>query len=154
MIKITFILLIFISSCTIFRWMVPEKKETLEKTNFIWPIEGRIVSYFGKRNGMFHKGIDIAAPEEKKIKASLDGVVTYSDFRPGYGNLIIIAHSDNFSTVYAHCKERFVQEGKRIKQGEIIATVGKTGKAFGPHLHFEIRHFGEAKDPLIYLKNP
>lgn len=119
---------------------------------FIFPVSGKITSYFGKRDGEFHKGIDIAKDEGSEIRASCDGVVSYADFRGTYGNVIIILHKDAFATLYAHCKKILVKPEQKVKQGEVIGLVGKTGRATNNHLHFEIRKNGIAKDPMLYLK--
>jgi murein DD-endopeptidase MepM/ murein hydrolase activator NlpD len=139
---------------------IPGAKEVLKvepfvaekRLEFIWPLSGKLTSYFGKRISEFHKGIDIAANEGTKILASAEGVVTYSGFYGNYGNLIIITHQHDFSTVYAHNKENLVKVEDRVKQGDVIALLGNTGKSTGSHLHFEIRSKGRAKDPLGYLE--
>ncbi|MEW6007596.1 MAG: M23 family metallopeptidase [bacterium] len=144
---------LLLSSCTIFKWTVPkEEKIKPSKITFIWPIKGEISSGFGKRGGGFHQGIDIKAEEGSLIKAAADGIVSYADFRPTYGNVIIILHKDGFATVYAHNKKNLVSVSQRVKQGDVIALVGKTGNATGFHLHFEIRNKGKAENPLIYLQ--
>jgi murein DD-endopeptidase MepM/ murein hydrolase activator NlpD len=129
------------------------KPSVIEKdVKFIWPLSGKLTSYFGKRGDGFHKGIDIAANEGTKIQASCEGVVTYSGFYGNYGNVVIITHQHDFSTVYAHNKENLVKVEDRVKQGDAIALLGSTGRSTGPHLHFEIRSKGRAKDPLGYLE--
>ncbi|MFH0774871.1 MAG: LysM peptidoglycan-binding domain-containing M23 family metallopeptidase [bacterium] len=119
---------------------------------FIWPIKGNLTSYFGKRMGEFHQGIDIAVNEGTQIRASADGVVTYSGFYGNYGNVVIITHKHDLSTIYAHNKENLSKIEDRVKQGDVIALAGSTGRSTGPHLHFEIRSKGVAKDPLGYLE--
>ena len=122
------------------------------KGRFIWPVNGKVISYFGVRGGKNHKGIDIAAPEGTKIVASESGTVIYSDDKlRGYGNVIIVKHSDNFITVYAHNKVNYVKENDVVKKGQVIGEVGKTGNAEAPHLHFEIRDNTKARNPLFYL---
>jgi len=145
-----------ISGCTIFKWTIPkkEKPQIPKKIEFIWPVKGKITSGFGKRDGEFHNGIDIAQEEGTEIKASADGIVSYSDFRPTFGNVIIILHKDGFATVYAHCKKNLISVNCPVKQGDIIGLVGKTGRATGAHLHFEIRNRGKPDDPLLYLGKP
>ena len=141
------------------RIFIPEAKRVLEVKpfvaekglEFIWPLKGKITSYFGKRRGEFHQGIDIAVNEGTQIRASAEGIVTYSGFYGNYGNVVIITHRHDFSTIYAHNKENLVKAEDRVKQGDVIALVGSTGRATGPHLHFEIRSKGVAKDPLSYL---
>ncbi|MEW6482770.1 MAG: M23 family metallopeptidase [bacterium] len=148
------VLSLFLSGCTIFKWTIPKKEETKpSKIIFIWPVKGEINSGFGKRNGEFHQGIDIKANEGSEIRAAADGIVSYADFRPTYGNVIIILHKNGFATVYAHNKKNLVSASQRVKQGDVIALVGKTGNATGFHLHFEIRNKGKAENPLIYLQS-
>jgi len=119
---------------------------------FVWPVKGKVISYFGIRGGKNHKGIDIAAPEGTKIIAAESGTVIYSDNKlRNYGNVIIIKHSGNFITVYAHNKVNYVKENQQVKKGEIIGEVGQTGNAEAPHLHFEIRDGTKARNPLFYL---
>jgi len=141
----------------------PAKKEPAKKVAstgtagkkplLIWPVDGVVVSSFGIRSGVMHNGLDIAAPEGAPIRAALGGVVIYSDGKQrGYGNMIIIEHSNDLITVYAHNKENLVREGDRVKQGQVIGTVGKTGRASGFHVHFEVRHHRQPVDPHKWLK--
>ena len=112
--------------------------------NFIKPISGKITSKFGVRevliSGMTsdHKGIDISAKQGTKIEAAIDGQVEEASYNSQYGNFIKLK-KDDVLTLYAHCKSLKVSKGEEIKQGDVIATVGSTGLATGPHLHFEIR---------------
>ncbi len=122
------------------------------KGRFIWPVKGKVISYFGVRGGKNHKGIDIAAPEGTKIIAADSGTVIYSDNKlRNYGNVIIIKHPGNFITVYAHNKANYVKENEQVKKGQEIGEVGKTGNAEAAHLHFEIRDGTKARNPLFYL---
>ncbi|MCC6807625.1 MAG: peptidoglycan DD-metalloendopeptidase family protein [Deltaproteobacteria bacterium] len=117
-----------------------------------WPVDGIVTTRFGVRGSRKHDGIDISAPEGTRVAAAGTGVVLYAgDGQRGYGNLIIIKHEQNLVTVYAHNKENFVKEGDRVARGQVIAHVGQTGRAEGPHLHFEVRQTGRAKNPLFYL---
>ena len=128
-----------------------QKIPDLAKGDFIWPVKGRLSSYFGKRKGGFHYGIDIAAPRGREVRASRKGIVSFGHVMRGYGNVIIIDHGDGFSTVYAHNQANLVKEKEKVKQGRIIARVGSTGRARGSHLHFEIRKGAKAVNPLFYL---
>jgi murein DD-endopeptidase MepM/ murein hydrolase activator NlpD len=120
---------------------------------FIWPVVGKVTSGFGMRRGQRHTGIDIDADSGDPIKAAYDGKVIYSGNKfKGYGNMIIIEHANDFTTIYAHNQKNLVKEGNWVKQGQVIALVGKTGEASGSHLHFEIHHGDTAIDPLHYLK--
>lgn len=115
-----------------------------EKYQFIKPISGRISSEFGEREitspvmSADHKGIDIAANKGTDIKAAIGGQVIAADKNNDYGNFIKIKQED-ILTVYAHCEKLKVSKGDKVKKGDVIATVGSTGKSTGPHLHFEIR---------------
>ena len=118
---------------------------------FSWPVSGRISSKFGKRNPGHHDGIDIAARKGTSIRAARSGKVIFSDRLSGYGNVIIVEHDGGFTTVYAHNDRNLVHTGARVSRGQRIATVGETGRATGPHLHFEIRKDNIARNPLYYL---
>lgn len=120
---------------------------------FVWPIKsGMISSYFGKRRRDFHDGIDISAPRGTPIYAAKEGKVIYSSRKiRGYGNMIVIKHKDGSYTVYAHNQKNLVNKDQFIKQGEQIALLGATGKATGPHLHFEVRLGQRSVDPMNFL---
>lgn len=106
---------------------------------------GRITSNYGVRADPFHghaaehRGVDVGAPEGSPIRAAADGVVRRAGSRGGYGNAVEIDHGDGTSTLYAHARDLKVREGDRVARGQEIATVGATGRATGPHLHFEVR---------------
>jgi len=123
----------------------------LKGDRFIWPVWGRITSGFGLRRRRFHKGLDIAAPLGTKVMAADDGIVKFSGRMKKYGYVIIISHSDNFETRYAHLSRTLVNVGDNVKKGEIIGFIGKTGRATGYHLHFEIRISEVSFDPLKFL---
>jgi murein DD-endopeptidase MepM/ murein hydrolase activator NlpD len=142
---------------------VAEGKPTLRPTGFppssggnrqfIQPVEGRILSSFGaKGDGQHNDGINISAPRGTSVRAAQAGVVSYagSEIR-GYGNLLLLKHDDGFMTAYAHAEELLVKRGDVVHQGQIISTVGNSGAASIPQLHFEIRHGTKAVDPNIYL---
>ncbi|MCC6502659.1 MAG: M23 family metallopeptidase [Deltaproteobacteria bacterium] len=124
----------------------------VQNNRFIWPVDGKVISSFGMRNGTKHGGIDIKAPEGVPIKAAESGTVAYldSDMR-GYGKIVILKHEDEYFTVYAHNKENFVQMGDKVEKGQLIATVGATGNATTSHLHFEVRHGKTVRNPLFFL---
>lgn len=117
----------------------------------LWPVEGNITSRFGPRRGSTHDGLDIAAPLGTPILAAASGEVIYSGALRGYGNLVILRHREGYATVYAHTQKNLVKEGERVRRGQAIARVGQTGRASGPHLHFEIRKDNLARNPLRYL---
>lgn len=123
----------------------PQTNEEYIKSNFSFekPVEGIVSSEFGQRNSdnpivsKNHLGIDIAAKTGTVIRAAMDGKVTVSSKVGDYGQHIKIVNND-VTTLYAHCSKLYVKEGDTIKKGQEIAEVGETGKATGPHLHFEI----------------
>ncbi len=118
---------------------------------FAWPIQGVLVSRFGLRGGEHHDGIDIAAPEGTPIAAAAAGRVIFAGVEHGYGNLAIVDHGSGEATVYAHCEKVLVHTGESITAGEIIGKVGRTGRATGPHLHFEVREHARPRNPLLFL---
>jgi murein DD-endopeptidase MepM/ murein hydrolase activator NlpD len=117
-----------------------------------WPMRsGTLTSGFGPRNGTFHDGIDIAAPEGTPIYAARGGRVIYSDQIPGYGNIVILEHAEGLSTVYAHNQKNEVAQGDVVRQGDEVSRVGQTGRTTGPNLHFEVRIQNVARNPLFFL---
>ncbi|MBW2700884.1 MAG: peptidoglycan DD-metalloendopeptidase family protein [Deltaproteobacteria bacterium] len=121
---------------------------------YIWPVDGVLTSRFGIRRGRRHDGIDIGAPEGTPIHAAASGQVLYVGEQSGYGNLVILRHDKGAITVYAHNLRNLVKEGESVEQGQKIALVGKTGRATGPHLHFEIRQGRRPRNPLFFLPKP
>lgn len=126
-------------------------KIKVDHGRFMWPVGGKFTSAFGIRNGRRHDGIDISAPNGTAIKAADAGKVVFSGKMRGYGNLIIVRHKDDFFTVYAHNSLNLARKGSSVKKGQLIAKVGRTGRATGPHLHFEVRHGQKARNPLFFL---
>jgi murein DD-endopeptidase MepM/ murein hydrolase activator NlpD len=120
---------------------------------FRWPVRGRVVTGYGaKTNGKSNDGINVAVPEGTPVKAAEDGVVAYSGNElKGYGNLILIRHSNGYVTAYAHASELLVKRGETIKRGQIIAKSGQSGEVGSPQLHFEIRKGSSPVDPLQFL---
>ncbi|MDQ6972293.1 MAG: M23 family metallopeptidase [Mariprofundaceae bacterium] len=117
-----------------------------------WPVRGKVTSKFGRRHGRPHDGIDIGAKEGTPVHAAANGEVVYADRRlSGYGNLIIVRHSHDMFTAYAHNQRNLVRKGQRVAQGDVIARVGHTGRATGPHLHFEVRRGPTPVNPQAYL---
>jgi lipoprotein NlpD len=131
---------------------VKEERIKVEKGKFLWPLKGKILSPFGVRNGRRHNGIDIKARKGVKIRASADGETVYSgNTIEGYGNMVILKHSDNFFTIYAHNSRNLARVSESVKSGDVIALVGNTGNASGYHLHFEIRSGKKRRNPLFFL---
>jgi len=117
-----------------------------------WPARGEIAAAFGARDGDGHDGIDILAPAGADVVAAEAGRVIYSgDGIAGYGNMILIRHPNGLITVYAHNAENAVRDGDEVARGQKVATVGSSGSATVPHLHFEVREGETPRDPLLYL---
>lgn len=118
---------------------------------FIKPAEGRISSRFGMRWGQMHQGLDLAIPTGTPVRASAAGTVSQAGNAGTYGLLVIIKHANGIETRYAHNSKLNVKVGQYVKQGDIIAYSGNTGRSTGPHLHFEIRVNGQPQDPLKWI---
>lgn len=124
----------------------------------VFPTEGRLTGGFGGRSnpfgaggGEFHAGLDVAAPTGTGVLAAADGVVTFSGWKGGYGNVIIIEHDgQQVVTRYGHLSRRYVEEGDTVTAGRLIGSVGSTGRSTGPHLHYEVRIDGKPTNPLAY----
>lgn len=123
------------------------------KGEYRWPLAAGIVSSeFGRRWNRPHEGIDIAADEGEPVYASAAGEVLYANNRMrGYGNVVILRHDAQTTTLYAHNKSLKVRLGEKVKQGQVIALVGSTGLSTGPHVHFEIRRSQTALNPRKVL---
>ncbi|MGN1326789.1 MAG: M23 family metallopeptidase [Clostridia bacterium] len=122
----------------------------------IRPVIGNITSRYGAVESIrdhTHTGLDIAAPAGTDIKASANGVVSYSGWMSGYGYLIIIDHENGVQSYYGHCSKLYANVGEEVLAGDIIAAVGSTGNSTGNHLHFEIRINGSPINPQKYIYN-
>lgn len=130
--------------------------------NMIWPVPANRTALskgdlFGMRmHPIFHEwrmhtGIDIGAPTGANILAVNSGTVLITAYTTGYGNKVVIDHGGGIVTLYAHCSKILVKEGQKVEKGQVIAYVGSTGWATGPHLHFEVMENGERHDPLEYV---
>ncbi len=129
------------------------QKASISKEGFIWPVRGKVVTYFGKTKSKVSKGIDIQAPLGATVKATQSGKVIFSGEYGPFGKTVILQHPYGFSSVYAHNHENLVKVGQWVRQGQPIATVGSSGHASYPSLHFEIRKKSTAVDPLLYLRS-
>jgi murein DD-endopeptidase MepM/ murein hydrolase activator NlpD len=120
---------------------------------FRWPVRGKVITSYGaKTNGKSNDGINLAVPEGTPVKAAEDGVVAYSGNElKGYGNLVLVRHSNGYVTAYAHASELLVKRGDSIKRGQVIAKSGQSGEVSSPQLHFEIRKGSSPVDPLQFL---
>jgi murein DD-endopeptidase MepM/ murein hydrolase activator NlpD len=129
-----------------------QERISYEGIRFVWPMEGAVSRGFEQDGQRRHDGIDILAPKDTPIRAAADGEVIFSDWGPGgYGRIVILRHSNGMVTLYAHNESNLVQIGQRVRQGDRIATVGKTGRATAYHVHFEIRQKTLPVSPLKYL---
>jgi murein DD-endopeptidase MepM/ murein hydrolase activator NlpD len=134
------------------------QKDIYASTPKGYPAQGGITSTYGTRQdpisgeNAFHGGIDISCNSRTAIRATADGMVSYSGWMDGgNGNAVILEHGFGFSTVYAHNTANAVKANQKVKRGDIIAYVGATGKATGPHVHYEVWKNGKRLDPQKYL---
>ena len=129
--------------------------EPMSGNSFRWPVQGRIISEFGaKPDGGHNDGIDVAVPLGTSVKAAENGVVAYAgDELKGYGNLVLIRHSNNWVSAYAHNDEILVKRGDQVRRGQVIAKAGRTGQVAQPQLHFELRKGSRPVDPTKFMAN-
>ena len=125
---------------------------------FLWPLRENASSPYGMRRDPIsgdivkhHAGLDIAAPGGTQVTSSRAGRVTFAGMRGGYGKLIILSHADNMETRYGHLSSFKVKEGHFVRPGQVLGTVGDTGRSTGNHLHFEVLISGRAADPMKWL---
>ncbi|MFC1898610.1 peptidoglycan DD-metalloendopeptidase family protein [Candidatus Cloacimonadota bacterium] len=128
-----------------------KEKVKMPKVNLFLPAQGIVTSEFGMRDGRPHKGIDIGCDMGEPIYAAMNGKVVYTGVQHGYGNVVILEHDNLIMTVYAHNESNLVRLGEDVKKGQPIATIGQTGNASAPHLHFEYRVEGKAINPRDVL---
>ena len=145
---------------------VPQKvkskviKKIIHRRIFIDPDKyARITSRYGRRRNPFnryrrnfHAGIDIAGNVGKPIRASSSGKVEFSGRNGGYGNTVIINHKNGYQTIYAHCSNITVSSGEKVKKGQVIGAIGRTGTATGSHLHFAVKYKGRFINPSYVLR--
>ena len=127
--------------------------EPMTGNSFRWPVQGRIISEFGtKPDGGHNDGINVAVPAGTSVKAAENGVVAYAgDELKGYGNLVLIRHSNNWVSAYAHNEEILVKRGDQVRRGQVIAKAGRTGQVNQPQLHFELRKGSRPVDPTKFM---
>jgi murein DD-endopeptidase MepM/ murein hydrolase activator NlpD len=129
----------------------------LASTPTIWPTQGWVSSPFGYRidpftgRRTFHRGIDIATNFGNPVAAAAYGSVTEARYDKFYGRTVIISHGNGVVTQYCHLEKYVVQPGQKVRRGDILGYVGKTGKALGPHLHYEVRINDTAVNPYNYI---
>ncbi|MGD1076038.1 MAG: M23 family metallopeptidase, partial [Thermodesulfovibrionales bacterium] len=134
-----------------------QQKDIYMATPRGWPVTGQITSPYGNRENPidgrneFHSGVDISVESGTPVHATADGVVSFSGWNGGSGNLVGLEHGFGYSTFYAHNKTNLVQVGQRIKRGDIVAYSGSTGNATGPHSHYEIWKDGRHVNPKPFL---
>lgn len=125
----------------------------------LWPLEGRVGSSFGERQdpingeGAFHAGVDIQAPYGSPVRAAADGDVTGAAMGAGYGREVELNHGHDVMTVYGHLSTVAVMPGQHVIRGQVIGYVGQTGRATGPHLHYEVRVHNVPVNPHKYLRS-
>lgn len=130
----------------------PPRTRVRTDADFLWPIVGPLNSPFGPRWGKFHAGIDIGSPHYQEVVAAADGEVIYADAtKGGLGKAVVLQHGRGFRTVYAHLSIIIARDGDTVRQGQAIGGVGETGRASGPHLHFEVRKNGVPVNPEEFL---
>ncbi len=126
----------------------------------LWPVMGSVRSSFGSRmdpfsgEGAFHTGIDISAPMGSDVHASADGTVLSAGWSGNYGRLVRIDHGNGIETYYGHLSQFLVVPGQEIRKNEVIALSGSSGRATGPHVHYEVRVAGTPVNPIKYLGRP
>jgi murein DD-endopeptidase MepM/ murein hydrolase activator NlpD len=141
--------LIFIPGATSVKDIVVVSS-TDKDADYLWPIKGKVIAYFHDRKGAtVNAGIDIKAVEGEVVKAARDGRVVFADHLAGYGQALILDHSDGFFTVYAHNERLMVQLGDQVVRGEKVSQVAREGNL--AYLHFEVRKGDRPSNPLHYL---
>lgn len=137
---------------------ISAERQVFRRTPNLWPVSGYLTSHFGFRLSPIdgfresHQGMDIAGPAGSSIRATADGVVKLAGWAGGYGNVVVIDHGLGYSTRYGHNRQLLVRTGDKVKRGQIIALMGQTGKATGPHCHYEVWYNGRAMNPARFLK--
>ncbi|MCD6423503.1 MAG: M23 family metallopeptidase [Elusimicrobia bacterium] len=133
------------------------KRNLARYTPAIWPVYGRITSGFGLRinpvthRPEFHHAFDIANLKGTPIRATADGKVIFAGWGGKLGKTVVIAHNLGYTTYYGHCDEVFVKPGEKVIRGQIIASVGMTGRTTGPHVHYEIHRYGKPLNPKFFM---
>lgn len=124
----------------------------------LWPVNGQLGSFFGLRRdpfsglGEFHPGVDIIVNPGTAVRATADGRVTQAGWNGGYGLSVVVSHGNGLETLYGHLSKLGYLMGQEVRRGEIVGLSGATGRATGPHLHYEVRVSGAPVNPYRYLK--
>lgn len=138
---------------------ISKQREMFRYTPSIWPCNGIISSPYGVRfhpifnTKFFHRAIDIANKKNTPIVSTADGVVVFSGWMRGYGNVISIEHGQKYRTVYAHLAKNLVQKGEFVTKGQEIGKMGSTGRSTGPHVHYELHLNKRPINPMRYLNS-
>jgi len=136
-----------------------ERKDIISSTPSILPAKGWISSHFGYRQYPFtgevslHEGMDIAAFPGTPVYAPANGVIVFVGYKQGYGNVIVVDHGYELSTLYGHLSDIMVSRWQKVERGQVIGTIGSTGNSSGPHLHYEVRISNVPVDPANYILN-
>ncbi|MES2202344.1 MAG: M23 family metallopeptidase [candidate division FCPU426 bacterium] len=123
-----------------------------------WPVHGWVSSKFGARMSPvsgekgYHAGVDIANDMGSPVRATADGRVSYAGWEGGYGKLVVVRHGHGFDTYYGHLSEIKASVNQQVRRGTVIGLMGQTGDATGPHVHYEIRVFGAAVNPVKFMR--
>jgi murein DD-endopeptidase MepM/ murein hydrolase activator NlpD len=139
------------------RSLFPDLPSGNSTTPSIWPVRGEITAGFGQRmdpftgEDEFHGGVDIVAPAGAPVHAAADGILFHAGPDRGYGNEVLIDHGFGFATKYGHLDRVYAWIGEQVKRGQVIGTVGMTGRATGPHLHYEVLFRDVRVNPVSYL---
>ncbi len=139
------------------RKYLAEQKDVYLATPVGMPVAGTLSSPYGNRKHpvraeeKFHTGVDISVPVDTGVRATADGIVSFSGWTDGSGLVVVLEHGHGYSTAYAHNRKAVVRIGDRIRRGDLIARSGSTGVSTGPHVHYEIWKNGRHVDPVAFL---
>jgi murein DD-endopeptidase MepM/ murein hydrolase activator NlpD len=134
-----------------------DQRSLLASVPSVWPARGWVTSDFGQRldpytaDRVMHTGLDIAAEQGRAVYSSSDGAVVYAGAEGAYGNVVVVDHGFGVNTRYAHLGEMLVKAGDRVKRGQQLGSVGNTGRATGPHVHYEVRVNGIPQNPRKFI---
>ncbi len=137
---------------------IDTRKKMFRATPRGWPCPGNVTSHYGKREDPFeageefHGGVDIANGTGTGVRATADGRVLIAGWHSGYGNLVIIEHNFGYTTRYGHNSKIIVKPGEYVKRGQILSLMGSTGRASGPHCHYEVLRYSQRQNPFAYIK--
>lgn len=121
------------------------------ESQYVHPFKGKVISKFGPRSGRMHTGTDVKLHSGDSVLCAFDGKVRLAKRFNGYGNMVLVRHSNGLETLYSHLKNISVKENDELKAGDLIGLGGRTGRATTDHLHFETRIFGDPFDPNKYI---